>query len=329
MQTQRRTFLRTTLAGSALACGALAAPAVLRAKTMQWIAGDVALPSDFIAIGLDFFADRVRTLTKGQIDIKTHHASSLGGDRELLEGLTLGSVQVAAPGASILAGWFPPAEVWTYSYMFKDVAHKDRVMTAIMPEYGKAAAERSRMRPLASIPRMPRQMSSNITVTSPADLKGFKVRVPETKMWLRTFERFGASPTPLPFPEVFQALKSKIIDGQDNPLALTLNSGFFEVNKRFALTEHMMADNMIIIAESAWKGLSDDQRAMLNQASREMEDEMRPRVIKDDERLQAEAKKLGVTTNQVDKDAFRAAVKGLSEEFPLVKPWVERIERIS
>jgi len=320
---------RTVLGGAAFAAGLVAMPAVLRAQQLKWIGASATPPTDFIAIGLDTFAARVKDLTKGQIEITTHHAGSLGGEREHVEGLLTGAVQVASPGAAILGGWYKPAEVWTYPYMFKDVAHKDRVMTAIMPEYGSAVAAQAKLRPLASIPRMPRQLSSNRVVKTPADLKGFKIRVPETQMWLKTFQRFGASPTPLPWPEVFQALKSGVIEGQENPLALTYNAGIFDVNKNFALTEHMMQDNMIVVGEAVFAKLTDDQRKALNQASRDMEDALRKKVIEDDKRILDLTKAKGIAINEVDKEAFRKAVEGLDAEFPLVKPWVDKIKTIS
>jgi len=296
---------------------------------MNWIVASATPPADFIAQGLDIFAARVKELTKGRIVITAHHAGALGGEREHVEALLSGAVQVASPGAAILGGWYKPAEVWTYPYMFKDVAHKDRVMTAIMPEYGDAVAKASKPRPMASIPRMPRELSSNRVVKTPADLKGFKIRVPETTMWKRTFEKFGASPTPPPFPEVFQALKSGIIDGRENPLALTYNSGIFDVNKNFALTEHMMQGNMIVISDAAFQKLSPDPQKALVQASRDMEDALRPKVIADDKRILELTKAKNIAINEVDKDAFRAAIKGMDAEFPAVKPWVDRIAQIA
>jgi tripartite ATP-independent transporter DctP family solute receptor len=320
---------RLVLKGAALSAGMLAMPAVLRAQQVKWIGASATPQTDFIAQGLDVFAARLKEISKGQIEVTAHHAGSLGGEREHVEGLLSGAIQVASPGAAILGGWYKPAEVWTYPYMFKDVAHKDRVMTAIMAEYGDAVAKASKLRPVASIPRMPRQLSSNRVVKTPADLKGFKIRVPETTMWRRTFERFGASPTPLPWPEVFQALKSGVIEGQENPLALTYNGGIFDVNKNFALTEHMMQDNMIVIPDAAYQKLSPELQKAVNQASRDMEDALRAKVLDDDKRILDLTKAKNIAINEVDKEAFRAAIKGMDAEFPLVKPWVERIATIA
>ena len=320
---------RIVLRGAALGAGMIAMPAVLRAQQINWIGASATPPTDFIAQGLDVFAARLKELTKGQIVITAHHAGALGGEREHVEGLLNGSVQVASPGAAILGGWYKPAEVWTYPYMFKDVAHKDKVMTTIMKDYGDEVAAQAKLRPLASIPRMPRQVSSNRVIKTPADMKGFKIRVPETQMWLKTFQRFGSSPTPLPWPEVFQSLKSGVIEGQDNPLALTYNAGIFDVNTNFALTEHMMQDNMIVMAEQVVSKLSPEHRKAVDQASRDMEDALRPKVIADDKRILELVKAKKIAINEVDKGAFLKALEGMDAEFPQVKKWLEKIRSIS
>lgn len=320
---------RQMLTGLAAGTSFIAMPAVLRAQQMKLIGASAVPQTDFIAQSLDVFAEQVKKLTSGQIEIATHHAGSLGGERDHVEGLLQGSIHFATPGASIIAGWYKPAEVWTYPYLFKDVAHKDRVMTGLMVEFGDEVAAQAKLRPVAAIPRMPRMLSSSRVVKTPADLKGFKIRVPETTMWKRTFERFGASPTPMPWPEVFQALKSGIIDGQENPMALTYNGGIFDVNKNLALTEHMMQDNVILMSEALFQKVTPEQRKALVQASRNMEDDLRPKVIADDKRILDLVKAKNIAINEVDKDAFRASLKGMDTEFAHVKKWVDRIATIA
>ncbi|PTM40977.1 TRAP transporter substrate-binding protein [Bosea sp. 124] len=320
---------RAVLGAAAAAAGTIAMPSVLRAQQIEWIGASATPPTDFIALSLDVFAARVKALTKGQINITAHHAGALGGERENVEGLLQGAIHVATPGAAILGGWYKPAEVWTYPYLFKDVAHKDKVMTAIMVEYGDEVGKQAKLRPVGAIPRMPRTLSSNRVVKTPADLKGLKIRVPETTMWRRTFERFGASPTPLAFPEVFQALKSGVIEGQENPMALTYNSGIFDVNRNLALTEHMMQDNMMVLSEASFRGLTEEQRKLVVQAAREMEDDLRPKVIADDNRILELVKAKKIAINEVDKDAFRKSLEGMEAEFAHVKGWIEKIRGIA
>jgi tripartite ATP-independent transporter DctP family solute receptor len=315
--------------GMAAAFGVIGAPTVLRAQQMNWIGASATPPTDFIAQMLDFFAKRVGELTKGQIAITTHHAGSLGGEREHVEGLLQGSVHVASPGMGLLAGWYKPAEVWTHPYLFKDVAHKDRVWDTMRVEYTDDIAKTAKLRTIAAIPRMPRQLSCNKVVKTPVDMKGLKIRVPETALWKRTFEMFGASPTPLPFPEVFQALKSKLIDGQENPTALTYNSGIFDVNTHLSLTEHMMQDNCLLMADGLYQKLSPDLQKAIDQASRDAEADMRPKVIADDKTILDKVKAKNIVISEVDKPAFTATVKDLVNEFPAGKKWVERIRTIS
>lgn len=246
-----------------------------------------------------------------------------------MEGLLQGAVHIATPGQGVVAGWYRPAEVWTHPYLFKDVAHKDRVWDTMRAEYQDDIAKAAKLRPLGAIPRMPRMLTTNRPVKVPADMKGLKIRVPETALWRRTFELFGASPTPLPFPEVFQALKSGVIDGQENPMGLSFYGGIFDANTHLALTEHMMQDNCIITSDQAYQKLSPELRKALDQAARDMEAEMRPKVIADDVKILEQIKAKKITITEVDKPAFAATVKNLVTEFPAGKKWADRIAQIA
>ena len=329
-RTESRTGRRRFLGGASATAlvATVATPGLLRAQQVNWIGASATPASDFIAQMLDFFAKRVGELTKGQIAIVTHHAGSLGGEREHIEGLLQGSVHVASPGQGLLAGWYRPAEVWTHPYLFKDVAHKDRVWDTMRVEYTDDIAKTARLRTIGAIPRMPRQLSCNKVVKMPADMKGLKIRVPETALWKRTFEMFGASPTPLPFPEVFQALKSRLIDGQENPTALTFNSGIFEANTHLSLTEHMMQDNCLLMADQVYQKLSADHKKVIDQAARDAEADMRVKVVADDKVILNKVKAKKIVISEVDKQAFAATVKELVTEFPAGKKWVDRIRTI-
>lgn len=319
------------LALGALAAGAaaVAMPTVLRAQKARWIGASATAQQDFIGVSLDFFAKRVAELTRGQIEITNHHGGSLGGEREHIEAMLQGAVQVATPGQGLLAGWYRPAEVWTHPYLFKDVAHKDRVWDTVRGEYQDDVAKVAKLRPVAAIPRMPRMLTCNRVVKAPADMRGLKIRVPETALWRRTFELFGASPTPLPFPEVFQALKSGVIDGQENPVGLTFNSGIFDANTHLSLTEHMMQDNCILVGEQAYQRLTPELRGALDQAGRDMEAELRPRVVADDAETLEKVKAKRIVISEADKAAFAATVKNLTNEFPAGKKWAERMGQIA
>ena len=307
---------------------AVAMPSIAKAQQLNWIGASAVAPTDFIAQSIDFFAKRLGELSKGQMVLTNHHGGALGGEREHIEAMLQGAVHFATPGQGVLAGWYRPAEAWTHPYLFKDVPHKDRVWDTVREEYIADVAKIAKLRPTAAIPRMPRQLSCNRVVKAPADMKGLKIRVPETALWRRTFEMFGASPTPLPFPEVFQALKSSIIDGQENPIALTWNSGIFDANSHLSLTEHMMQDNCILMAEAVYAKLKPEQQKIVDQASRDAETEIRPKVVADDADIMAKIKDKKIVVSEVDKGAFAATVKTLVNEFPAGKKWVERFAQV-
>ena len=324
-----RASRRAVLGGLAAGTALVAMPAVLRAQKLNWIGASAAAQQDFIGVSLDFYAKRLGELTRGQITVTNHHGGSLGGEREHIEAVQQGAVHVASPGQGVLAGVYRPAEVWTHPYLFKDVAHKDRIWDTIRGEYQEDVARAARLRPVAAIPRMPRMLSCNRVVKTPADMRGLKIRVPETALWRRTFELFGASPTPLPFPEVFQALKSGVIDGQENPMGLTFNSGIFDANTHMSLTEHMMQDNCILVSHTAYQALSPELRAAIDQAGRDMEAEIRPRVIADDAQTLEKVKAKKIVISEVDKAAFTQSVRSLINEFPAGKKWADRMGQIA
>ncbi|WP_366554579.1 TRAP transporter substrate-binding protein [Aquibaculum sediminis] len=327
----QRTFVGRTLSvllGSAGLLAVLAAVSTAEAQEHRWIAGTAVAANDPIALATDDFAERVERLTDGEVVIETHHGAALGGDRDLVETILQGGIHLATPGQALLSGWYRPAEVWTYPYLFDDADHKDRVWDAIRDDYAEAVVAEADLRPLVAVPRAPRLLTANQPVETPEDMAGLKIRVPETQMWLRTFERFGASPTPLPFPDVYQALRSGVIDGQENPLSLSWNSGFFEVNTHLNLTEHMMQDNIIVVGETFYQQLSSDQQEALQQAARETEEEFRARTQAETDELMEKVREAGIVVTEVDKEAFRAALEGFSEEFPHVQEWVERARTV-
>lgn len=312
-----------------LAGAAVAMPAIAGTRKLDWVGASAVPPADFIARSIDFFAARLGELSAGQMVLTNRHEGALGSEREQIEALLRDTVHFATPGLGLLAGWYRPAEVWIHPYLFRDIAHKDRVWDTVRAEYTAELARAAKLRILAAIPRMPRQLACNRAVGVPADLKGLKIRVPEAGLWRRAFEMLGAAPVPLPFPQVLQALTSGKVDGQENPVALAWNSGLLEASSHLALTGHMMQDNCILMAEAAYAGLTEDQRRIVDQAARDMEAEMRPRVVADDAVVMDRIRARRIAVSEVDKPAFAAAVKSLGEEFPAGRTWAERFARIA
>lgn len=286
-------------------------------------AADVVAPEAHLGQAMDFFAEKVFELSEGKVKVDVYHGGALGNERDILEGVLAGSIHFAAPGGGVLGIFYPPSEIFTYPYLFKDRDHADRVWKAMLPEFSAELERSSGFKGLTTWNRPARQLSASKPVNTVDDMKGLKVRVPETKMWMQTFERFGANPTPLAFTEVYTALQTGLIDGQDNPIILTYNSGFFEVNKYFNLIEHMMQDN-ILVTNSAWfVNLDADLQEAISEAARLSFEHCAALSIAEEKRLLAEAEKMGVTIVETDQTGFREAVDGMIDDFPAVKKWYD------
>jgi tripartite ATP-independent transporter DctP family solute receptor len=297
-------------------------------KKYEWIVGTAVVETVNIAKATNFFAQRVEELSQGQIKMKVYHGGTLGSDREIVENVLDGSVQVAVPGQTILAGWYKPAEVWIFPNLYKDAAHKDRVWDALKEEYATEVAAKTNLRPLLAIPRAPRTLSSNKVIKTPDDLKGLKIRVPETPMWIGTFERYGASAVGMALTEVYSALETKVIDGQENPIEDSFNTGFFEVNSHLALTNHMMQDNVVLLNEDIYQSLSDELKQVLKQAATETEQKYRKIVYDTEAEFLQKVKDKGIIVNEVDQEAFKAKVVGLEDQFPDIKGWLAKIRAV-
>jgi TRAP-type C4-dicarboxylate transport system substrate-binding protein len=172
--------------------------------------------------------------------------------------------------------------------------------------------------------RPARNLSCNKPVRKVEDMKGLKIRTPETKLWIDTFKRFGASPTAMAFPEVYTALKTKIIDGQENDILNTYPSGFFEVNKYYSLIRHMMQDNLVVTNASWFAGLPQPAKDAILKASKETVDYCRQLSRSEEQRLFKKAKdEFGVEVIEPDLNSFRKAVDGMINDFPYVKKWYD------
>ena len=294
-------------------------------KTMNLIAADVVSSESHLGKAMDFFAQEVEKNTDGKVKIEVYHGGSLGGERDILENLKSGgTIHFAAPGGGMIGIWYRPAEIFTYPYLFKDREHADRVWDKMLKPFTEELADETGFKGMAIWNRPARNLSASKEVKSVADMQGLKIRVPETKMWVSTFKSFGASPTAMAFPEVYTALKTGVIDGQDNPIVLTYTSGFFEVNKYYNLIQHMYQDNMLLTNQSWFSSMPVDIQEAILKAADASQKYCAKLSLEEEQRLMDKAKnELGVTFVEPDLSGFRSSVDGLINDFPHVKKWYD------
>ncbi|MDR3176666.1 MAG: DctP family TRAP transporter solute-binding subunit [Desulfovibrio sp.] len=229
--------------------------------------GHIADPQNPYAQGAVKFADLVKEKTNGTVEIQVFPSSQLGNQRDLVEGLTFGTVDLTMTSTAVFGNFVPEMGVFDLPFIFRDIAHTYKVLDTIGMEVAKKGEVRG-IRTLGMMENGVRHMTnSRLPIKSPADMKGLKVRVMEQPVYIEMMKLLGASPTPMAFGEIYTALQKGVIDGQENPLAHIWTSRFFEVQKYISLTGHTYSAEPLLISLIAWKKLSPDQQKAVEEAA--------------------------------------------------------------
>jgi tripartite ATP-independent transporter DctP family solute receptor len=231
--------------------------------------GHIADPQNPYAQGAIKFADLVKEKTGGTVEIQVFPSSQLGNQRDLVEGLTFGTVDMTMTSTAVFGNFIPEMGVFDLPFIFRDVEHAYRVLDTVGMETAKKGEERG-IKTLGMMENGVRHMTnSRRPIKGPDDMKGLKVRVMEQPVYIEMMKMLGASPTPMAFGEIYTALQKGVIDGQENPLSHIWTSRFFEVQKYVSLTGHTYSAEPLLISMIAWKKLSPGQQKSLEEAAAE------------------------------------------------------------
>lgn len=319
----RRKFLQGVAAG-ALAL-MLAVPASAQEVTLKF--GHLTNEDNIWHKAFVKFGEEVATLTEGRIKVEIYPNETLGRDMDLINGQQLGTVDMALSGES-LANWAPMASLLAIPYGYSSIEDLDAAASGELGDrIEQEIIDKAGVRPLAYFARGARNLTSNRPITSPDELSGIKIRVPNVPLFLETWKSLGASPTPMAFGEVFTALQNGTIEAQENPLALIKAANFNEVQSHVNLTEHVRSWIYVTISEMTWDRLTEADQAALTEAAARMQAYERELFLADESALVDELKGKGMTFVEVDQAAFAARAKdavlaGVSDE---VRPDVERL----
>jgi tripartite ATP-independent transporter DctP family solute receptor len=243
--------------------GALAGIGLLGVVTATAEAGTIIRWGDVLAadhpsvVMITKVAKQVAEKTQGRIEIQVYPASQLGSSKDQIEAVALGTQQVVTEGAANFGQWVPSISIIEAPYVWRDDAHLTKVMSGpVGQDLNKQLVEKRGMRILGTTYYGVRQLTTtNKAVRTVADMKEFKLRVPENEVFLAMARAWGAKPTPMTFSELYLALRQNVVDGQENPLP-TIDSGkFFEVQKYLVLTSHILTPRLVVINDKFWQGL--------------------------------------------------------------------------
>jgi tripartite ATP-independent transporter DctP family solute receptor len=223
-------------------------------------------------IAMTAFAEEIKARTNGRLEIKLHPGGALGGDREVLEGLQLGTVDMTVPSTSIIANFVPDVQVFDIPFLFRDFNHAQAVLDGPIGQEILAKFPAKGLQGLAFGGIGFRQLTnSRRPVGNPDDVKGLKIRTQENQIHLMVWRALGALPTPMALPEVFTALQQGVVDGQENPIGAIINNTFGQVQTHLTITNHAFTPVGFVMSPKAWATLSpDDQKLFLAAAKKAM-----------------------------------------------------------
>jgi tripartite ATP-independent transporter DctP family solute receptor len=255
------------------------------------------------------FGEELDLLTEGRIEVQVFPNESLGKEMDLINGMQLGTADMTITGES-LQNWAPMAALLAVPYAYTSLEHMDSVASGEIGDQIEAEIiEKAKVRPVAYFARGPRNLTSNRPITTPDELGGLKLRVPNVPLFVDVWQSLGAQPTPMAFSEVFTSLQNGTIDAQENPLALIKSASFNEVQSHVNLTEHVRSWIYLTISELTWSKLSDGDKEAVIEAGRRTQAYERELFIADEQQLVADLTAKGMNFVEVDQEAFTAKAK--------------------
>lgn len=229
--------------------------------------GHIADPQNPYAQGAEKLAELVKEKTGGSLIIQVFPSSQLGNQRDLIEGLTFGTVDMTLTSTAVFGNFVPEMGAFDLPFIFRDIEHAYKVLDTVGMEAAKLG-EAKGIKTLGIMENGVRHMTNNRgPIYKPADMKGLKIRVMEQPVYIEMMKLLDASPTPMAFGEIYTSLQKGVIDGQENPLAHICTSRFYEVQKYVSLTAHTYSAEPILISMTAWKKLSPEQQKALQEAA--------------------------------------------------------------
>jgi tripartite ATP-independent transporter DctP family solute receptor len=299
--------------GMSLAMGLLASAA---AQTTMKISISVAQNSHQ-GIAIDTFAKEVEKRTAGRYKVQTFYNGSLGGERESIEAVQLGTQELAFSSSGPIPNFVPETKILDVPFLFRDKAHARAVLDGPIGQELLAKFEPKGFKALAWGENGFRHMTnSKRDVNVPADLKGLKMRTMENPVHIAAYKGLGIITTPMAFPEVFTALQQGTVDGQENPLSVIMSAKFDQVQKHLSLTGHVYSPCIFVMNKATFDKLSAADKTAFVDAAKEGAKANRARVDQDDANGVKELRAKGMTViDNVDKAKFVAALTTVNAGF--------------
>jgi tripartite ATP-independent transporter DctP family solute receptor len=312
--------LRRRLIGIATACAALAVVQQTPPASAETVIklGNVQPPAMIVQKGLQRFADLVAERTGGELKVEIFPASQLGTEQEILEGVQLGTIHMFEGSAGAAGRFLPVLEAFAHPFLWRDLDH---MLAVARGEIGQELSQRlidehgMRILDMGWLFGQRHLTTASTPVYTPEDMKGLKIRVQPTTIYLEMIKAMGANPTPIDWKEVYLSLQTGVVDGQENPVGVIYSAKLYEVQDYLMLTGHITQNQVVIINEPFFQSLAPEHQRVLREAIIEAGDYQNALIeqgaAEDLEKLTA----AGMTVVEPDIEAFRAATANIYKLF--------------
>jgi tripartite ATP-independent transporter DctP family solute receptor len=303
-------ILRPIAVATALVAGAASAQTTLKM-------GFATPKGSHYDVGATTFCGEVEKGTKGRYKCQYFPAGALGGEREMIEAVQLGTLDALITSTGPVGNFVPEVKIVDIPFLFRDYDHARKVFD------GQIGADLLTKFPAKGLIALAwtengfrHITNSKHPIIKPEDTRGLKIRTMENKVHIDGYRAFGMQPTPMAFPEVFGALQQGAVDGQENPIPVILNSKFSQVQKHLSLTGHVYSPALLLVSAKVWNGLSAADKPVFQAAARASATAQRKKVDQDEANGIATLEREGMSVvRNVDKKAFQDALKPVYANF--------------
>jgi len=313
MKARMKVSRRRMLAGGSILLASITAPRIARAQQAQWVykyANNLpeAHPMNVRAREM---AAAIKQETNGRFDLQIFPSSQLGSDTDTLSQIRSGGVEFFTLSGLILSTLVPAASINGMGFAFADYDTVWKAMDGDLGAYIRAQIAKANLIAMEKIwdNGFRQTTTSTKPIATPDDFRGMKLRVPPSPLWTSMFKAFDASPASINFNEVYSALQTKIVDGQENPLAIIATAKLYEVQKYCSLTNHMWDGFWFLANQRAWQSLPDDVRTIVAKHINAAGLKEREDVAKLNASLQQDLAAKGLIFNRPDPVPFRSKLR--------------------
>ena len=309
MTVSRRAFMKAAAASSALSGGIIGAPFIARAQSAEFsykYANNLPITHPMNVRAREM-AEAIKAETGGRVEINIFPSNQLGSDTDMLSQLRSGGIEFFTLSGLILSTLVPAASINGIGFAFPDYETVWKAMDGDLGSYVRAQIAKANLVAMDKIwdNGFRQTTSSTKPIAGPDDFKGFKIRVPVSPLWTSMFKALDAAPASINFAEVYTALQTKTVDGQENPLAIISTAKLYEVQKYCSLTNHMWDGFWFLANRRAWERLPEDLRTVVAKHVNDAGMKERTDVAALNANLQKELADKAMVFNQPKIEAFR------------------------